>query len=216
MCICAQRLLRRLCTCKQPDDPKPEERILLERALDDRPVGKLMRPVGCEKCNSSGYRGRLGTHELLKNSDELRAMINRKATVEQLKQAAREAGMRTLFEDLMEKVKLGLTSLQEAIGTARPDDTHNPARPAPKPSASATGAAPKVVVADTAFVTALASSSPTPAQPAHSVLQTGTARAAPAPVQHAESAAPGQPAGEGKSLASLLGFDADESGEKKQ
>jgi type IV pilus assembly protein PilB len=126
--ICAQRLLRRLCSCKQPDDPKPEERALLERALDSAPVTKLMRPAGCEKCGGSGYKGRLGSHELLKNSDDLRAMINRKATVEQLKQSAREAGMRTLFEDLMEKVKQGLTSLPEAIATARPDDSLNPQR----------------------------------------------------------------------------------------
>lgn len=126
--ICAQRLLRRLCSCKQADDPKPEERALLERALDDKPIVKLMRPIGCEKCAGSGYKGRLGTHELLKNSDNLRGMINRKATVEDLKQAAREAGMRTLFEDLMEKVKMGLTSLPEAISTTRPDDSPNPQR----------------------------------------------------------------------------------------
>ncbi len=138
--ICAQRLLRRLCSCKQPDNPTDDERALLERALDDKPVDKLMRPVGCEKCGNSGYKGRLGTHELLKNSDDLRGMINRKATVEQLKQAAREAGMRTLFEDLMEKVKMGLTSLPEAIGTARPDDSPNPQR------AKMAGQAPKPVV----------------------------------------------------------------------
>ncbi|HYF48018.1 MAG TPA: GspE/PulE family protein [Planctomycetota bacterium] len=126
--ICAQRLLRRLCSCKQPDVPKADERELLERALDDKPVDKLMRPVGCEKCGGTGYKGRLGTHELLKNSDELRGLINKHGTVEQLKEAAREAGMRTLFEDLMEKVKLGLTSLNEAVATARPDDSLNPHR----------------------------------------------------------------------------------------
>ncbi|MFH0938962.1 MAG: GspE/PulE family protein, partial [Planctomycetota bacterium] len=126
--ICAQRLLRKLCSCKQPDDPKPEEYALLARALDDKPIDKIMRPVGCEKCAKSGYQGRVGTHELLKATDELRALINRKATIDHLKQAAREGGMRTLFEDLMEKVKQGLTSLPEAVATARPDDTPNPAR----------------------------------------------------------------------------------------
>jgi hypothetical protein len=138
--ICAQRLLRRLCSCKQYDDPKPDERILLERALDDHSIEKIIRPVGCEKCAGSGYKGRLGTHELLKNSDDLRALINRHGTVEQLKQAAREAGMRTIFEDLMEKVNQGLTSLEEAIATARPDDTPNPLKakgiPIPSPSPS--------------------------------------------------------------------------------
>jgi type IV pilus assembly protein PilB len=123
VCICAQRLLRRLCTCKQEDDPKPEELVLLKRAKDEAPVTKIMRPVGCPRCSGSGYKGRLGTHELLKNSDELRSLINKHGTAEELKTAARASGMRTLFEDLMEKVKQGLTSLPEAIGTARPDDT---------------------------------------------------------------------------------------------
>jgi len=131
--ICAQRLLRRLCSCKQPGEPTPEERALLMRSLDGRPLTTIMRPVGCEKCAGSGYKGRLGTHELLKNSDTLRGMINRKATVEDLKMAAREAGMRTLFEDLMEKVKLGLTSLAEAIATARPDDSLSPMAPSVAP-----------------------------------------------------------------------------------
>jgi len=124
--ICAQRLLRRLCSCKQYSDPTPDEKKWLMRALDGRPIAKLIRPVGCEKCQGVGYKGRLGTHELLKNTDELRTMINRKATVVDLKAAARSSGMRTLFEDLMEKVKMGLTSLPEALGTAPPDDLPSP------------------------------------------------------------------------------------------
>ena len=123
VCICAQRLLRRLCACKQTSDPTEEEINLLRRAKDEAPVGKLMRPGGCPKCSGSGYKGRVGVHELLKNSDELRTLINKHATADELKGAARRAGMRTMFEDCMEKVKQGLTSLPEAIGTARPDDT---------------------------------------------------------------------------------------------
>ena len=123
VCICAQRLLKRLCSCKQADDPKPEELALLKRAKDDAPVLKLMRPVGCAKCGGSGYKGRTGIHELLKNTDELKSIINKGGTSEELKVAARASGMRTLFEDCMEKVKQGITSLPEAVGTARPDDT---------------------------------------------------------------------------------------------
>jgi type IV pilus assembly protein PilB len=123
VCICAQRLLRRLCSCKQPSDPTEDELVLLRRAKDSAPVGKIMRTAGCPKCNNIGYKGRVGVHEMLKNSDELRGLINKHATADELKQAARRAGMRTMFEDCMEKVKQGLTSLPEAIGTARPDDT---------------------------------------------------------------------------------------------
>jgi type II secretory ATPase GspE/PulE/Tfp pilus assembly ATPase PilB-like protein len=143
--ICAQRLLRRLCSCKKEDDPTPDERKMLERALDEKPVGRIMRPGGCDRCEESGYKGRTGTHELLRNSDELRVLINSKSTVDKLKTAARAAGMRTLFEDLMEKVKLGITSLPEAIGTARPDDTPSPlksSRPGAAPPAPAAAHVP--------------------------------------------------------------------------
>jgi len=215
VCICAQRLLRRLCSCKIADDPTPDERVLLERALDDKPIGKLMRPGGCEKCGNSGYKGRLGTHELLKNSDDLRSMINKHATVEVLKQAAREAGMRTLFEDLMEKVKMGLTSLPEAVGTARPDDTHSPLAKKAKQQLAAL-AAP----ARTSNPSAEAVVVPTP--PAATTGLAGLA-AAPAPTVQAAQAAtekkpgflhtskPKQPAESGgNELASLLGLSGDD------
>jgi type IV pilus assembly protein PilB len=123
VCICAQRLCRRLCTCKQLDDPKPEELALVSRAKDSAPIGKINRPTGCPRCGGSGYKGRVGIHELLKNSDELRTLINTHANANELKAAARRAGMRTMFEDCMEKVKQGTTSLVEAVATARPDDT---------------------------------------------------------------------------------------------
>lgn len=126
VCICAQRLLRRLCKdCKRAEPPTEDEHKLLSRAMDDAPVGNLMKPKGCPKCKQQGYKGRVGVHELLKANDELRSLICRNATADNLKIAARRGGMRTLFEDCMEKVKAGLTSLPEAIGTARPDEkTH--------------------------------------------------------------------------------------------
>ncbi|HLX64652.1 MAG TPA: ATPase, T2SS/T4P/T4SS family [Planctomycetota bacterium] len=125
VCVCAQRLLRRLCSCKLPTDPNEEELNLLKRAQDADEVTKHMKPKGCPKCKNSGYKGRIGVHELLKNTDELRSMICRGGTADNLKIAARRGGMRTLFEDCMEKVKAGTTSLTEAVGTARPDEkTH--------------------------------------------------------------------------------------------
>src|SRR4029077_11949468 len=88
VCICAQRLLRRLCACKVAGDPTDDEMNLLRRAKDDAPVGKIMRPGGCPKCGGSGYKGRVGIHELLKMSDELRTLINKHATPDELKTAA--------------------------------------------------------------------------------------------------------------------------------
>ncbi len=125
VCICAQRLLRRLCTCKKPEEPNEDEMKLVGRALDGIPINHIMKPKGCPKCKDGGYKGRVGVHELLKNTDELRSMICRGATSDNLKIAARRGGMRTLFEDCMEKVKSGLTSITEAVGTARPDERSN-------------------------------------------------------------------------------------------
>jgi type IV pilus assembly protein PilB len=122
VCVCAQRLMRRVCTCAVEEGVKPEELKLMARAKGDSPAGKIKRPVGCSKCNKTGYKGRTGIHELLTVSDEMREMISKGETAETIKSAARRGGMRTLFEDAMEKVKLGVTSLPEALGTTRPDD----------------------------------------------------------------------------------------------
>jgi type IV pilus assembly protein PilB len=124
-CVCAQRLVRRVCSCRTMETPKADEYELLDRALDDEPIKKIAREQSCPKCEKTGFKGRLGVHEIMRINDELRGLINRRASVANIKQAAREDGMRTLFEDLMEKVKAGLTTLPEAIGTQRPDDTTN-------------------------------------------------------------------------------------------
>ena len=108
------------------DVPTADEYDLLDRALDFAPIGKIPRARGCAKCENTGFKGRMGVHEIMKVNDEIRGLINHRSSLENLKQAAREGGMRTLFEDLMEKVKAGHTTLPEAIGTARPDDTPSP------------------------------------------------------------------------------------------
>ncbi|MBI3829315.1 MAG: GspE/PulE family protein [Planctomycetes bacterium] len=122
ICVCAQRLMRRLCSCKVAGDPRPDELEYLLRARDEALVTKINRPSGCPKCGKTGYKGRTGIHELMVNTDELREIINKHGNSEQIKEAARRGGMRTLFEDAMEKVKLGITSLPESMGTAKPDD----------------------------------------------------------------------------------------------
>jgi len=122
VCVCAQRLLRRLCKCHSEVEPTPEERALLLRAKGPEMVGTIGKPVGCEICDKTGYKGRTGIHELLECRDDLRELINKSAPGDQLKRAARHLGMRTLFEDAMEKVKLGITSMAEATSTALPDE----------------------------------------------------------------------------------------------
>jgi len=121
-CICAQRLIRRLCpNCKKPVSPQPREREMLARAEDAALLERIYVPGACAQCGESGYKGRLGIHELMITNDELHELISRNAPTHEIKQSARKAGMLTLFEDALEKVKAGLTSLAEAIGNLRQD-----------------------------------------------------------------------------------------------
>jgi type IV pilus assembly protein PilB len=121
-CVCAQRLIRRLCSnCKKPVEPTPKEREVIALAKDEAPFDKIYQPGTCLQCGDSGYRGRCGIHELMISNDELRELISQNAPMLEIKEAARKAGMRTLFEDGLEKVKAGMTSFREVIGNLRQD-----------------------------------------------------------------------------------------------
>lgn len=120
--LCAQRLVRRLCHCARQDDPSPGEARYLERAFGAGEVNQLHRAVGCEQCKGLGYRGRMGIHELMLMNSKLRHLISQEATAATLEAAAREAGMRTLFEDSLEKVRAGRTTMEETLRVCQPDE----------------------------------------------------------------------------------------------
>jgi type IV pilus assembly protein PilB len=123
VCVCAQRLLRRVCkNCKQPVEPQGREKDILEKALGG-PVEKIFKanPQGCPVCNGIGYKGRVGIHELMTNSEELTEGINKEIEVAQLKRIAMKTGMKTLHQDSMLKVKMGLTTMEEALANVPPD-----------------------------------------------------------------------------------------------
>jgi len=114
-CVLAQRLARRLCPdCKE--EFRPHKQALLDAgfAEDDLP-GKLWRPKGCKKCGGTGYRGRLGVHEVMLVSEEIGDLCVREATAEAIKDMAVRQGMLTLRMDGLEKVRLGRTSLEEIV-----------------------------------------------------------------------------------------------------
>ena len=69
--------------------------------------------MGCEKCGQSGYKGRIGLHELLVIDDSIKKLIQERARVAEIFSASVEAGMRTLKMDGMEKIMLGLTDLKQ-------------------------------------------------------------------------------------------------------
>jgi len=108
--IINQRLVRRLCVhCKKPAevDPHARERFGIPGGI------RFYRGNGCGKCMGLGYAGRLGIYEVLIVDDEIELLITNGASGSQIREAARRAGMRTLFESAISKALQGLTSLEE-------------------------------------------------------------------------------------------------------
>ena len=141
--ILAQRLAKRMCSCKQAYNPEGAEiKAFLQEYCDElqntstfkkdpksamegvyrdwvktygNDKGQLTfyKPVGCDKCGGGGYKGRCGLHELLIATDPLKKLIAEKARVSELIAVALEEGMRTLKQDGMEKCLIGMTSMKE-------------------------------------------------------------------------------------------------------
>jgi general secretion pathway protein E len=101
--VLAQRLVRKLCLeCREPD-----------------PVVGGWRSVGCVACNRTGYLGRTGIHELFAVDDRIRALVHEGAAETELREAAAEAGMRTMREDGARWVEAGVTSADEIVRVTR-------------------------------------------------------------------------------------------------
>ena len=109
----AQRLVRRLCDrCKQPRSASEEEAEVLGFVGIDGWDGSVCDPVGCARCFGVGYRGRVGLYEPLWVNDTIRQLISSGATENQLATAA-DGALKTLARDGLEKVSMGLTTLDE-------------------------------------------------------------------------------------------------------
>jgi len=112
-CVLAQRLARRLCKeCKE--EYKPPRQVLLDAGYpEDNLPDKLWRAKGCKKCGGTGYRGRLGVHEVMLISEEIGDLTIKEATAEVIREVAIEQGMLTLKQDGLEKCRVGQTSIEE-------------------------------------------------------------------------------------------------------
>jgi type II secretory ATPase GspE/PulE/Tfp pilus assembly ATPase PilB-like protein/putative methionine-R-sulfoxide reductase with GAF domain len=125
LCILAQRLVRTLCkTCKRKYHPGKEEFDELVREYGEDEFEKntgiaysddleLYKPEGCDLCGNTGYRGRMGIHELLMGTDEMKKLIQTKAEMEKLREQALNDGMTTLKQDGIEKIFQGYCDLLE-------------------------------------------------------------------------------------------------------
>jgi len=122
--ILAQRLVRTLCKdCKEEYLPSQEEfaELMQEYGLEHwdklgvrySPEFKLYRPKGCPKCANTGYKGRMGIHELLVATDEMKRRIQRRETIEEIRRQAMKDGMTTLLQDGIHKVMRGATDFKQ-------------------------------------------------------------------------------------------------------
>jgi type IV pilus assembly protein PilB len=115
----AQRLIRRLCReCREPYECNPETAKLhgLEAGQ------QLYRPKGCDHCHGSGYKGRIGVFEVVRITPRMASLIQVRTPLPDLRAAAREQGMKLLIDSGMDKVRDGLTSLEEVLTVATGDD----------------------------------------------------------------------------------------------
>jgi type IV pilus assembly protein PilB len=113
--ILSQRLVRRLCHCRRatvPDIEAVDRLAVLGHIL---PVASLNEPVGCEDCEGSGFRGRIGIYEILVFDETIRDAIRDGARNDDIRNHMRNLGMKPMHEDALEKVLAGLTGLEEVI-----------------------------------------------------------------------------------------------------
>lgn len=115
--ILAQRLVRKVCK-KCAVEAEPVE-IFVPETREVRRLEHLVKPVGCDKCNGTGYRGRIGLFELAVINDEMRRLIVRGGSYQDLVAEARKNGYRTMFEDGIDKVEAGVTTLEEVMRVTR-------------------------------------------------------------------------------------------------
>ena len=118
----AQRLVRRLCDCKEKVSPSEKEKEMIEKVLatispkagvDIPKVLEIYHPKGCEKCNGLGYKGRMTVSEVFQLSREIQDLVTRGAITAELEEKAVELGMLTMTQDGILKVLEGETSLEE-------------------------------------------------------------------------------------------------------
>ena len=124
--VAAQRLARTLCKyCKEDYHPKKEEFEQLVHEYGEKDFKKLgikysgdltlKRATGCDRCNNTGYLGRIGLHEVLEATDTMKRMIMKQALIEELREQAQKDGMVTLKQDGIQKIFLGYSDLKQVL-----------------------------------------------------------------------------------------------------
>ena len=114
--VLAQRLLRLICPkCKESYTPPRDAVKRLGMNIEEGTDVTFYRGRGCDNCKGTGYKGRIGIYELMPITDKIRDLVLASASSYAIKEAAVEAGMKTLRDDAMQKILLGLTSVEESL-----------------------------------------------------------------------------------------------------
>ncbi|MEK9721728.1 MAG: type IV-A pilus assembly ATPase PilB, partial [Quisquiliibacterium sp.] len=115
--ITAQRLARRLCSCKQPLEV--DEDVLLQAGFKEADLDGTWhpyRPVGCDRCGGSGYKGRVGIYQVMPISESIQRLILSQGNAMQIAEQAKLEGVSDLRASGLLKVRNGVTSLEEILG----------------------------------------------------------------------------------------------------
>ncbi len=114
--VLAQRLLRMICPkCKETYSPPRDAIRRLGMDVEEDSEVTFSRGKGCDHCKGTRYKGRIGIYELMPITDKIRDLVLARSSSYALKEAAVEAGMKTLRDDAMEKILLGMTTLEESL-----------------------------------------------------------------------------------------------------
>ncbi|HEX8523551.1 MAG TPA: ATPase, T2SS/T4P/T4SS family [Tepidisphaeraceae bacterium] len=114
--VIAQRLVRKICTnCKTQYDPTEEQLMELELRPEDVQGRKFYYGKGCDQCNNTGYRGRMGIYEIMLLDDEMRDLIVKHASTQVLRMESKKRGMRTLRVSGLMGIYDGITSIEEVV-----------------------------------------------------------------------------------------------------
>jgi type IV pilus assembly protein PilB len=114
--ICAQRLIRRVCKdCREEVKVPPQALVDIGFSPQEAPKVKIFKGRGCQTCNNTGYKGRVGVYEVMEISESLREMILTGASTLDLKKQAIQEGMLTLRGSGLQKLREGLTTIEEVV-----------------------------------------------------------------------------------------------------
>ena len=114
--VVAQRLVRRLCPhCRRQYTPGPDVLRALNICEADAANIPFYRPVGCDQCHQTGYKGRIGIYEVMRITDRIRRMIAQRASEDAVREVAQSTGMLALGDDALAKVKAGVTTAEELL-----------------------------------------------------------------------------------------------------